>query len=1087
MKQLALHLILIVLSITSHAQSVAINNTGAVAANSALLDISSNTKGILVPRMNKAQKNAITSPATGLLIYQDAPDSTGFYYYSGTAWLWLAIANNTNDWRTIGNIGTDTSVNFIGTTDNMPIRFKQNNNWIGQFNSNNSNFFIGTNSGKITTASTNTAFGANSLASNITGVGNLAMGAAAMSLSTSGSRNTAIGDSAMYTNSFNNGGVAYAMDNTALGSKALFFNQPTTNSNGYKNTAIGSEALYLNTTGFENTAVGTGALHDNISGNQNTAVGRSANRLAKSGINNTYIGFEAGYSDSIANNNVGIGHQALRQSSGGQNTALGSGALLANTTGGSNVSIGYSSLSANTGGGLNTALGQSAMFTNTIGTNNTAIGALANVTVGNLTNATAIGTRATVAQSNALVLGSITGINGAFNTVNVGIGTNAPNTTSSLDISSTSRGILIPRMSKAQKNAIATPATGLLVYQNSPDSVGFYYYSGATWLWMSTATNVNGWATIGNAGTDTTVNFIGTTTNMPLRFKVNNQWNGQFEPNNSNYFIGINAGRLSTGIVNTAFGSSGLANNTSGSFNTAFGGGAMISNTTGSSNVAVGNTALANHKLGDNNVAIGTNAMNADTASYSNVAVGGFAMLNGKQSNSNTAVGFFSLANAGINSTNGLDGNFNTAVGHNSALAITKGFGNVAVGQNSLAADTTGTANSALGSGAMSSFIGGSGNVAIGFFAFSNGRGSSKVAVGRGALSNDTSANGNTAIGSFALLQNRRGVNNVAVGAGTMASNFSGSRNVAFGDSALINNSFLVSSGNHFTNNTALGYKALFNNLPTSAINGNDNTAVGNQSGFTNASGSGNTFIGSLSNATSTSLVNATAIGYQSLVSQNNSMVLGSVNGINGATSSVNIGIGTNTPNARFHIRDNGTSGGTFNANSSLIIEDNTTSYIQLSHPSSAQTGILSGNDLTTIRSGILFNADSSITLRAGGNVNRVTIDNTGFVGIRNIAPLSYLDVAGSTGNAISALTISTSLDQFDHTHIILPTSSTVTITLPAALSCTRREYVIVNQDNTAHNFSITYLDFTGTPVTTIPINSSITIQSNGISWFRIR
>ena len=52
---------------------------------SAQLDISSTTKGLLAPRMTAIQKNAITNPATGLLIYQiDA--TTGFYYFDGSVW-----------------------------------------------------------------------------------------------------------------------------------------------------------------------------------------------------------------------------------------------------------------------------------------------------------------------------------------------------------------------------------------------------------------------------------------------------------------------------------------------------------------------------------------------------------------------------------------------------------------------------------------------------------------------------------------------------------------------------------------------------------------------------------------------------------------------------------------------------------------------------------------------------------------------------------------------------------------------------------------------------------------------------------------
>ncbi|HNJ29649.1 MAG TPA: hypothetical protein PLQ40_11885, partial [Ferruginibacter sp.] len=54
----------------SAAQSLAINTDGSSANASALLDVKSTTKGILIPRMTKTEKNAIASPATGLLIYQ---------------------------------------------------------------------------------------------------------------------------------------------------------------------------------------------------------------------------------------------------------------------------------------------------------------------------------------------------------------------------------------------------------------------------------------------------------------------------------------------------------------------------------------------------------------------------------------------------------------------------------------------------------------------------------------------------------------------------------------------------------------------------------------------------------------------------------------------------------------------------------------------------------------------------------------------------------------------------------------------------------------------------------------------------------
>lgn len=62
----------------------------------------------------------------------------------------------------------------------------------------------------------------------------------------------------------------------------------------------------------------------------------------------------------------------------------------------------------------------------------------------------------------------------------VGIGTTHPNNSSLLEIKSTNKGLLIPRMTLKQRNAITTPANGLLIYQTD-NNPGFYYYDGAVW------------------------------------------------------------------------------------------------------------------------------------------------------------------------------------------------------------------------------------------------------------------------------------------------------------------------------------------------------------------------------------------------------------------------------------------------------------------------------------------------------------------------------------------------------------------------------------------------------------------------------
>ena len=62
----------------------------------------------------------------------------------------------------------------------------------------------------------------------------------------------------------------------------------------------------------------------------------------------------------------------------------------------------------------------------------------------------------------------------------VGINTDTPDASSALEIKSTSAGILIPRMTEAQRDAIASPALSLMIYQTNNDS-GFYFFDGSAW------------------------------------------------------------------------------------------------------------------------------------------------------------------------------------------------------------------------------------------------------------------------------------------------------------------------------------------------------------------------------------------------------------------------------------------------------------------------------------------------------------------------------------------------------------------------------------------------------------------------------
>jgi hypothetical protein len=62
----------------------------------------------------------------------------------------------------------------------------------------------------------------------------------------------------------------------------------------------------------------------------------------------------------------------------------------------------------------------------------------------------------------------------------VGVNTNSPDASSALDIESTTGGILIPRLTDTQRDAILAPATGLMIYQTNQTS-GFYFYDGTAW------------------------------------------------------------------------------------------------------------------------------------------------------------------------------------------------------------------------------------------------------------------------------------------------------------------------------------------------------------------------------------------------------------------------------------------------------------------------------------------------------------------------------------------------------------------------------------------------------------------------------
>ncbi|HTF05182.1 MAG TPA: hypothetical protein VK826_14235, partial [Bacteroidia bacterium] len=120
---------------------------------------------------------------------------------------------------------------------------------------------------------------------------------------------------------------------------------------------------------------------------------------------------------------------------------------------------------------------------------------------------------------------------------NVGInGTGAaPAASAMLDVASTTTGILIPRMTSAQRGAIVAPATGLKVYDTTTGT--FWWYNGA--VWVEQLGSNNGWTLSGN--TIAAANFIGTLNAQPFRFYCNNVERGRFNPTDGEFVFGATA------------------------------------------------------------------------------------------------------------------------------------------------------------------------------------------------------------------------------------------------------------------------------------------------------------------------------------------------------------------------------------------------------------------------------------------------------------------------------------------------------------------------------------------------------------------
>ncbi len=531
------------------------------------------------------------------------------------------------------------------------------------------------------------------------------------------------------------------------------------------------------------------------------------------------------------------------------------------------------------------------------------------------------------------------------------------NSSSILDVSSSNKGILIPRVALTGTSDVVTivsPATSLLVYNTTTVSnvtPGYYYWNGTVWTKIVTGT---AWSLTGNSGTVAGTNFIGTTDNVALGFRVNNQKAGLIDAT-SNVFLGYQAGNINASTANTGIGFNALNQNTNGSDNTATGQYALTSNTGGTGNTATGSWVLSYNSVGSFNSAYGCLSMAHVSTGTNNSAFGAYALDGGSfmTGNENTAAGYQSMKS-------NLNGNKNSAVGTDALYSNTNGNENTGVGYRALYSNTSGNYNTATGSMALKNNSTGSYNVANGYMALFINSGSNNTAIGYGILSQANSGSFNTALGSEALSANTTGSYNTASGNLALLENSSGNYNTAMG--------YLALRQNHAgSNNVAIGNNAMNANY-------NDgNTGVGANTGLSAINGTNCTFVGYQAGSNSSGLTNATAIGYNAFVSASNSLVLGE----NGTY----IGIGVSTPSNYLHVKGFGehqvTIENQFNT-AGLLFRGNGSDVARIQHNGS----YLEMEDYSA------------------GWANIGLVVNGGNVGIGTTGPTAKLSVNGSANNA---------------------------------------------------------------------------------------
>jgi CRISPR/Cas system-associated exonuclease Cas4 (RecB family) len=366
----------------------------------------------------------------------------------------------------------------------------------------------------------------------------------------------------------------------------------------------------------------------------------------------------------------------------------------------------------------------------------------------------------------------------------VGIGTTSVAASALLDMVSTTKGLLPPRMDETARDAIGTPATGLTIFNTTAAKLQFY--DGDSWENVGTG-----------AGGAIAIDDL---TDAETEYSTSH-----------NIFLGQGAGSAieSGGQYNLGLGENALNDVTTGDNNLAIGYGALDAVTTAGENVAVGRDVLGANITGIYNTAVGYRALASNTNNY-NTAVGWKALEANTEGSNNAAFGESALTanTTGDNNTalgtNALDSNTagwdNTAVGRNAAAATTTGLYNTAVGKDALASNVDGQSNTAIGHAALSANVGEFENTAMGAMALASATEGKNTAIGYAAGAGVTTGWYNTFAGRHAGDNITEGTRNIVIGADLDAPSATANGqivigNLIFGTNA-IGTGTTISSGN---------------------------------------------------------------------------------------------------------------------------------------------------------------------------------------------------------------------------------------------------------------------------------------------------